>query len=184
MNLAYKYANAFLNVYNGPLNFDDVEHIEQAIHFLQEHSRVLFLLQVPAIKQAVKEQWLTAFCTKFEFMEILKKTMMLLLHHKRAYLLPAVLKAIIDNYRQRHTIQNIVIKSSIPLPQKYHPTIEHFIQQHIDGVPQYHYEVDPALIAGIRIQSDTILWECSMNKRLRDIAHANGCEELWKKIRI
>lgn len=184
MNLSYRYANAFLNVYNDRLNFDTIKRIEQAIAFLYEHQQILLLLQLPVIKQSVKEQWLVTFCKQFGLVDLFKKTMLLLLQHKRGYLLPAVLQAIIDCYRQRHNIQNIVIKSSVPLPEKYHHDIEHFIQQHMSGVHQYHYQVDASLIAGIRIQSDTMLWECSINKRLRDIAHANGCEELWKKIQI
>ncbi len=184
MNLAYKYANAFLNVYNDRLNFDDIKRINSALEFLPEHPRALFLLQVPMITQAMKEKWIVYFCQRFGLVDPLKNLITLLLKHKRAYLLITVLKAIVDRYQKRHTIENIIVKSSVPLPEKYRHEIERFINQHIMGIQQYHYKVDPGLIAGIRIQSDTVLWEYSMNKRLRDIAHANSCEELWKKIQI
>ncbi len=172
MNLSYKYAEAFLNVYNDRLKFEDIEHINKAIQFLQEHPRALFLLQVPVIKQQLREKGLASLCKRFEFIAPIQELVMLLLNHKRIYLLPSVLKAIVDCYQKRHTIEKIVIKSSIPLPQKYRQTVEQFIDRHIAGTKQYRYEIDPTLIAGIRIQSDTVLWEYSMNKRLRDIAHA------------
>jgi F-type H+-transporting ATPase subunit delta len=184
MNLAYKYANAFLNVYNDRLNFENIKSINNAVQFLPDHRRALFLLQVPIITQAMKKKWVAHFCERFDLIDPLKDLIILLLHHKRAFLLIAVLKAIVDCYQKRHHIENIVVKSSVPLPEKYRQDIERFMNQHIMGIQQYHYKVDPTLIAGIRIQSDTVLWECSMKKRLRDIAHANSCEEIWKKIQI
>lgn len=184
MNLAYKYANAFLNVYSDRLNDGDIKSINNILQFLPKHPRLLFLLQVPLIKKAIKEKWLVSFCEQFNVGAPFKNLITLLLSHRRVFLLPAILNAIVNSYQKRHHIENIVIKSSIPLPVSYRHDIESFIKHYINGVHYYHYEVDPTLIAGIRIQSDTILWEYSMNKRLRDIAHANSCEDLWKKIQI
>jgi ATP synthase F1 delta subunit len=184
MNLAYKYANAFLNVYRDRLNDGDIKSIATMRQFLSKHPRLLFLLQVPSIKKTMKEKWLGSFCQHFNVSASFKNLITLLLSHRRVFLLPAILKAIIDSYQKRHHIEHITIKSSIPLPLSYRHDVESFIKRHIKGIHYYHYEVDPTLIAGIRIQSDTILWEYSMNKRLRDIAHANSCEDIWKKIQI
>lgn len=174
MNLAYKYADAFLNVYNSQLNLEGVEHIRKAIQFLQEHPRALFLFQVPSIKDASKQKAIALFCRHFTLIDPIKALITLLLHHKRVYMVTAVLKALVERYQKYHAIEKVFVKSSIPLPAPYRHHIEQFMNRHIAGIKQYHYEIDPRLIAGIRIQTDTMLWEYSMNKRLRDIAHVTS----------
>jgi F-type H+-transporting ATPase subunit delta len=173
MDIAYKYAIAFLNVYNGRLTFDDIKNIDEAAQFLSKHRRALFLLKVPIIKQRVKQEGLHNICRRFKLVDEVYNLVTLLLKHKRAYLLADVFKAIVYWYQRRHNITNILIKSSMLLPQSYRDDIVHFVDRHVSGIKQYRFEIDPTLIAGIRIQSDTILWENSIDKRLRELAHAS-----------
>jgi F-type H+-transporting ATPase subunit delta len=170
MNIADKYAVAFLNVYGDRLTFDDSIKTNEAAQFLHQHPRALFLLKVPVIKQTVKEEGLRNFCRRFALPQVIDHIIDLLLEHKRAYLLADVFKAMVKQYQERHHISNIVIKSSTELPQPYRDEIVQFVDRQISGTKQYRYEVDPTLIAGIRIQSDTMLWEISIDKRLRELA--------------
>lgn len=173
MDIAYKYAIAFLNVYRDRLTFDDIKNIHEAAQFLSKHRRALFLLKVPIIKQQIKQEGLYAFCRRFGLIDEVHNLIKLLLKHKQAYLLADVLKAIVYWYQQQHHISNIMVTSSIVLPQSYRDAIVQFVDQRVMGIKQYRFEINPQLIAGIRIQSDTILWEISIDKRLRELAHAS-----------
>ncbi len=174
MNLAHKYASAFLKVYNEQLIFDDIERINAAADFLDKHRRALFLLKVPFIKRAIKEKELYELWDRFALVKPVKKLIALLLDHKRSYLLAAVFKAIVYRYQKLHTIHTIKVTSSIELSEKYRGDIEAFVDQQLSGTKLYRYEVDQKLIAGIRLQSDTILWEFSIDKSLRELAHVDS----------
>lgn len=69
-------------------------------------------------------------------------------------------------------MHSITVASSCELLDEQRKSIESFIARHVSGKKSYTYTVDPSLIAGVRIYSDTILWEVSIEKQLRDLYHA------------
>lgn len=174
MNIADKYAIAFINVYGTKLTFDDILKIEQASLFLQHHNRALFLLRVPMIKRHVKEARLQDFCDRLGLVAPIGHIIRVLLEHQRIQLLEHVFTALVYHYKKRYTIKDITVKSSIELPNEYRQQITRCIDQKIPGTKIYHYTVDPTLIAGIRIQSDTFVWEFSIDKRLREISYSQN----------
>jgi len=174
MNLAYKYAIAFLNVYNDRLTFNDIERIEKAACFLQEHPRALFLLQVQLIKRSIKEQGLRQMARRYGLTQAIDHLFSLLLEHNRAYMVADVLKAIVYQYQKRNTIMRFMVSSSLPLTEAERHQVEQFIDRQLPGTHYYAYKVDQTLIAGIRIASDTIIWEFSIDKSLRELAHRFG----------
>lgn len=173
MDLADKYAMAILNVYSTQLTFSDVEQIKKAAQFLKVHHHDLFFLSVPLIKRDAKEKWLKLFCRRFSLGELIYKSIQLLLDHKRMYLLVSILNAIVYRYEKQHHIQNIMVKSSIALPETYRQAIAQFINRQSSDINRYQFIVDRSLIAGVRIQSDTLLWEYSINKMLHTLGRAN-----------
>lgn len=174
MDVADKYAVAFLNVYGNKLTLADVKNIDQAARFLAGQRRALLLLQVPLIARSIKLQGLRELSYKFALIAPINTLVAMLLDHKRAYLLAAVMKAIVYRYEKQHYIHTIIIKSAMKLPERYQHDIVQFIDRQVSGTKQYQYEIDTTLIAGVRIQSDTFLWEYSIDKKLRELAHAHS----------
>ena len=171
MRLAIKYAQAYLGIWDSVLDFALIEKINEAAYFLYKNRRVLFLLQVPLIPRKIKEEALQDFCIRFELPDSIHKLIVLLLDHKRGDLIAAVFKAIVVQYKKRHAITTFFVSSTLPLTESQCVTIEQFMNQKIVGTKLFHYTIDSTLIAGIRIQSDTLLWEYSIAKRLRTISH-------------
>jgi F0F1-type ATP synthase delta subunit len=168
-----KYAAAFLNVHEGTLTPSDIDAILQAAQFLADHRRAVFLLKVPIIPEQVKREGLQDFCDRFGVPRIVMDLLTLLMDHKRAHLLGAVLKDIVKEYNRRHDKVTIMVTSANPLDSVQKKQLEDFAERIFPGIKTYEYELDNTLIAGVRLQSDTLLWEYSIDNYLRNCARAD-----------
>ncbi len=172
MNRARKYAQAFFNVYGDTITNDSMERIGQAAQFLRAHRRALFLVNVPGIDRTVKEERLLEFCDRFQLGKEVKKLVHLLLDDKRASLLASVFEALVILYKKQNKIIEITVASSYALTDEQRSVLEAFIARHVVGVRRYVYTIDTSLISGVRVYSDTFLWEFSIAKQLRDFYHS------------
>ncbi len=168
MKLSRKYAQAYLNVAHD-LTYDAVLHIVEMGKFLKAQRQALFLLSVPSISDEVKKAGLAAIMERVKAPASFMPLISLLLVTHRLYLLAEVCFTIDSLYREMHHIHTVIIASSSPLASDQKEAIEHFLAARVKGTILYTYRQDPALIAGIRIQSDTLLWEYSINQHLRDL---------------
>ena len=169
MDIVGKYAHAYLNVFGHQLNQKDIERLHEAAQFLDSHRRALFLLKVPLISVKIKHKGLHEFCKRFALRESVIRLINLLLRDKRAFLLAKIFYAIVDIFREKHHIHTFMISSSAQLNETQQSDIERFLAGHVEGTIIYKYRIDKNLIAGIRLQSETLLWERSINKQLNDI---------------
>ena len=69
----------------------------------------------------------------------------------------------------RNKIARVKISSSHDITQQDLDAIERFLVNQTGLSIIYTYAIDKKLIAGIRLQSNTLLWECSINKQLTQI---------------
>lgn len=171
MNIADKYAVAYLNTIGSALSVADVKNIQEAATFLHNHRRALFLLQVPLISEAIKQDGLFDLCKRFSLSKTIERLMETLLKAKRAHLIAKIFDAIVVHYNQAHAIYSFKITSSAELHSLYKKQIEEFIDRKVPGTKEYRYAIDSSLIAGVRVESDTLLWEYSIDKQLRDLYH-------------
>ncbi len=167
--IAKKYAQAFLGVFIDTLSLEDMRTMQAAQQFLARHKRALFFLTLPIIDRAVKRDSLISLVDKFGLPASIKKLIDLLLVHKRTFLLRDILGAIITEYQRRYGIVSCTITSSHSLSQRNVEMIKGFLAQETGCDIIYEYKVDNRLIAGIRVQSDTFLWEYSIAKQLHDM---------------
>ena len=174
MNVAHKYAIAFLNVYDAQCSYQDIMHIEAAADFLHDHRRALFLLQVPLIDRAIKIEGLNDLVHRFTLPSIIMRLMECLLDDGKADLLAAALRAVAYRYRRMHAIHKVMIASAVPLAPNDRQELEAIVDEKIAGKKEYRYSIDQTLIAGIRIKTDTLLWEYSIDKQLRDLYHVGS----------
>lgn len=172
MNVAQKYAVAFLNVWGEQITSRDIEGIAQAADFLYTHRRALFLLKVSLIDEAIKQQGLDELCERFELPNAIHSLIDLLLKKKRASKLAAIFEAIVAQYRKQHKEDTIIVTSSCALSPSQKKTVERFADTQFPGIKKYEYRIDKSLIAGLRMQSSGMMWERSLDKYLRDCAQS------------
>ena len=169
MNLVNKYAHAYLHVSSDQLTTHDILQYQQAAEFLHTHARALFLLKVPVIPYQVKREALMQITERFKLHASIQPLIELLLEHKRAFLLADILDEISALYNQKKSIHTFTVTSSAQLSDDERKNIERFLADRVQGTIMYTYVVDKKLIAGIRLQSETLLWEHSIDKQLRDV---------------
>lgn len=172
MDISRKYARAFFALYGDMVTEELIKNITRAIEFLVSHRRALFLLKVPLIERVVKVDGIQRFCDRFALGVPIHKLLVLLLDERRSDRFVSVLRAIREWYWQQRNIVAVTVASSCPLTDEQRMIMEQFIAERIAGIPRYTYRIDPLLIAGVRVYSDTLLWEFSIAKQLRDLYHA------------
>ena len=172
MNRASAYAHAYLNLYEKELNRASIEAIDQAAHFLHEHRRALFLLKVPVMGEAVKRDGMRELQKRFQLPNSILNLFDLLLHNGVAGLLAAIFSCIVHEYYKRNSIEQIRIISSYDLSESEKKEWKAFADARFPGEKEYRFEVDTRLIAGIKIMSDTMLWESSIERYLRECTQA------------
>jgi len=162
-----KYATAFLNILGLRLVPIDFEHADAAMRYLFNNQHALGLLKIPGIDTASKQKVLYKFAEKFKLSEPFKQLIDLLLEHKRAFLLPNVLEMVGFINQQRRGIDHFEISSSHPLEKSHIVALEQFLIKKTGQAVHSTYTLDKTLIAGIRLQSSTLLWEYSVRKQLK-----------------
>jgi F0F1-type ATP synthase delta subunit len=93
-----------------------------------------------------------------------------LLDENRGYLITAALRELVVLYQAAHNIMPCAITSSHPLSQEELDNVQQFLARQTGSDIIYTYSRDTSLIAGLRVQSKTILWEHSIRKQLRELA--------------
>ncbi len=162
--VAKRYAQAFINVFLDTLSLQDYDNMQMAAVGINK--QVLLFLRVPALDYAVKKDALAMLSKRFSLPSSVQKLLQVLLHDNRAFLVCDVLRYVCLLYRQYKHIAEFAIMSSHPLTRDDIEVIKHFLAQMTGQDIMYTYKIDKELIAGIRLQSDTLLWEYSIRQRL------------------
>ena len=167
--VARKYAQAFLNVFADTISQDDFEHIEAAALFFKKQPSLLFFLKWPALGVAVKVEALNKVLQKFGLPDSFNKLVDLLAQDKRTFLIAEVLSQISKQYKKSHKLGVFNISSAHQLNEQELTTIKEFLAKLTGLDIIYNYTIDKKLIAGIRLQSDTYLWEYSIANQLNQL---------------
>jgi len=169
LELARRYAKAFNNVFSVNLSLTDVENIAQAADYLALRRRTRFFLRLPVIDVSIKKQVLDLVCKRFSLPLSVEKIIDLLLIHKRSYLLHYVFFYLVELYYAHHAIEIFTITSSHQLSQASSEVIKNFLARRTGSTVIYTNKIDQKLIAGIRLESKSFLWEYSIRKHLRRV---------------
>ncbi len=174
-NKAHTYAKAFLNVFGAALTKEMIHNISQAAQFLYEHRRALFLLKVSVIPESVKKRGVKELVARFDLPASIEQLFDLLLKRRRESLLAAVCQDIVKEYNKRHHHETVVVSSSCPLTEQQKKEVVCFANAQFPGTKKYIFKIDTGLIAGIKIMSDTLMWESSIDNYLRECTQA----QIW-----
>lgn len=172
--VARKYARAYLKVFSDELDLKHFQAIEALSSFLAHHKQVLFFLQLRHIDTETKLATLGSVFKQLGIPESFMHLMALLLTDKRAWMLHEVVKQLCILYEELKYVIPITITASHELSSDERTIIDRFIEQKAGCCILAHHKVDPSLIAGLRIQAHTILWEYSVRKQLQLIRNSRN----------
>lgn len=167
--LSRKYATAFLHVYGTTMTMDDYQSLQVFKRAWDNHPEWLHALAIPTVslerKMTLLERMLAAYQVMPDSMQLMK----LLITDKREILISPVIAMICASYLKRAGIVMCTLLSSHALTEHERSIVQQFIARQVGYHIIYDYTVDPSLIAGIKVVSDTFMWEYSVARQLREV---------------
>lgn len=168
--LARKYAQAFLNVYIDQITPQSYSNLLDFRAYLHDHRDALIYFSFPHIALEEKLTLFDELGEKIKPSEPVKKLFETLIRHDRIMLAPDILIKICDLYRERKNILLFSIESSYELDIESIATIEQFLMHKTGKNIESKSHVNHDLIAGLRLQSNTLSWEYSVRKQMQELA--------------
>jgi F-type H+-transporting ATPase subunit delta len=170
--VARKYAAAFLSVAHGTFTAEDFALVDARKELLISSRAILFYLNLPIIKEPLIDRVLDLLFEKVETAALLKKVTRLLMKHHRVIILPEVLHQICDLYKKEKGLMQFTITSAHELDADLQQQLLNYLERETGLKVMPEFAPDRSLIAGVRMQSDTLLWEHSIRKQLRNAQQA------------
>jgi len=173
INIAQKYAKAFMAVFPKSFSLADVKKIETAQIFLQKHKQILLFLELPQFNQERKKSMVADLISHFSLPETFAAIILLLIKHNRSFYLPAVLLSLTQLYKEQTNSIEFSLKSTHNLNDKQIESIKYFLTKLLNKNIICTPSIDDSLIAGLRLQSDNHLWEYSIRKHIKNLQKLN-----------
>jgi F0F1-type ATP synthase delta subunit len=170
-SLARKYAQAYLHVYEQSCAKHHIDNLARFERFLKTHAFFFACLSIPTIKEAEKLIALKKTIDFFKLPDGFYTLCSMLLHRKRLDILCVIIKKIISYYQQQRNIMQFVVATSHDVAEQEKEFIQKFIKKWAQVTPVIKYVRDSSLLCGIKIKSETLLWERSLAKKLRMIQY-------------
>lgn len=164
---AKRYARAYVQEYGDILTLQDIEQMKLVMSFCRNHHNFMSLVSLLASKQVQRHELINDMFEHFSLPETLKKLADLLVARKKLTLFAAVLQDICCLYLHEHNLLDVTIYSATELTQAEQQQFEQFFTKLSDKKIISRVVHDEALIAGVRMQSDVLLWEHSIAARIR-----------------
>lgn len=169
IDISKKYALAYIHIFKEDIDVSMLDTFKTAYAFLSEYKNMLFLLSLYETTTDDKQKIITKFIDFFKLPKSLCKLFDLLIKHKEIYLLADVLRDIYCFYKKEFNIEDLEIRSSSKLSKDDEKDLIKFFSKLSDKKYKINIEQDAELIAGIRMQSDTLLWEHSVAKKMKKL---------------
>jgi ATP synthase F1 delta subunit len=165
--LSRRYARAFLNTFSDQVTVGNLENFKKASYFLKERPHAFFLMELSLLPDKIKLDAIDNLCSTFDLPVSCKKLCLLLIASQRVSLLQDIFMFIVSFKEEDLRIAYFDVASSSVLSDTQKQQVKQFLDTRIQGSVSCNYRVDESLIAGIRLQSKSLLWEKSVKKRLR-----------------
>lgn len=181
MMLAYriltkKYARAYLNIFGTQCTDEVINRCVMLHDFLKKQHAALFYVQLSSAPLVVKVDVLTGMAERYQLGLFLKPLLQLLETHKRLFLLADILAMLRTVYEEQHNTMRCAITSTRALKESEREKIVHFLTEKTKMKIHAQYSIDPSIIAGIRVLSDTIRWEHSIHAFLKLMKKKSAAE--------
>lgn len=99
------------------------------------------------------------------------------LRYKEFDVLGTILEMLKEEYKELHGIHEVTVSSSHVMASQARTHLEQVIGSKIPGTLRFMYQIDPALIAGIKIQTPLYYWEHSVARTLRTLQQQIASQE-------
>ena len=169
MVLANKYAHAYFNIFNNATTYEDIEHFSEVFNMLQKNYYGLMLFSLPTVSAIDKIIIIDKVCEFAKINKGLHRLTRLLMKHQRLFLIPAIVQHLKRLYDEYHNQIRVKIISSHALDNEQIDLINAWFSKKIKKKIKYNTVVNTSLIAGLRIQSDTWLWQYCVRQQLQNL---------------
>lgn len=160
-SLARKYARAYISYTASYVcKVEDIVKLSALVEFLSTYRDRFFY--------ADKEKYCMVF-RSFDLEIDLTLLLDLLIQHKRLFLVRNVLQTLLVLYKKQVGIELCTMKISHEISEVERKQICSNLEQEVGKKIVYSYLLDKKLIAGIRVEGDSFVWEDSIAKKLRII---------------
>lgn len=168
--LARRYAQAFIDDFHKQLNLAECEKLQDfAAELARAHSALALVGYMEGSLQEKTDLLYEQFKKHGLILDAYKKLIHLLFLQKRITLLANVLRAIVMLFKESDAITSFTISSSHALTHEQEQSIIQFLQRLTHTTVEHITKIDSQLIAGIRLQSSSLLWEDSVQDQLRSL---------------
>ena len=165
--LAKKYAVAFFRIYR-----PDEPHMKALTtlrNYLSSNKVFKAILNLPSLSRKEKEKIVDHVAAKLQLPKCIIKLIKVLLQHKRIELIDEVVNKVFFLHKKRERKFHFAVSTSHELTPAEQEAVTSFIKTLVPNHIVTTFTIDPTLISGIKIKSDTLLLERSIAKQLRNI---------------
>ena len=167
-SLARRYALAFLHHEKKEITQEYIDHMIGFVRFKYAHRDLFFFIRLQTITADLKKSIiLDSFLKQFHVDQLLEPLVQLLAEHKRLALLAQTMLFIVYYYYEKHGIAKCLITSCHELTEEQITVIKKHFERMINQKVLIVHAVDKNLIAGMRISTQTFLYEYSIQRQLR-----------------
>lgn len=167
--LVRKYARAFIGVFGNQLTVKNLESCLTAQQNLARIKQLDFFLKMPFISDQIKKDALASQVKTSGLPASFIALLDLLVEHKRTFLLGPILGMIRSMGMQLTNTACFTIASSDELTQQQYADLESFLHDRTGCTILTKKIIDPTLLAGIAMKSDTFAWEHSLKQYIRSL---------------
>lgn len=165
--LATKYAKAFIHVFEAQLTPEYFEALQQIVAWYDDNRAQFFYLYLSSMTSEAKQHILLEFVKRFGLESLVRPLIELLAAHNRLPLLFHVLRQLMVVFYAEHNVVDVKFMTAHNLSPAQIEIIKNFLEQTTLKEIRPTIVIKPELIAGVRLQSETFLWEYSIAQQLR-----------------
>ena len=165
--LSTKYAKAFFNCYGAHLQQADFWKTKQAAVAIIKNKSALELFNL--YSGAEQQKMIKIILNHFELPVVFSKLLLLLQRHKKILLLPHVLSEVAELFLHKNNQLFFQISSYPALSSLQQDQAVAYLQRATGMKILYESCEDQALISGLKMQSNQLLYEDTINCRLQKI---------------
>lgn len=163
--LARKYAKAYFRMNQRTISDEHIMQLKNLLEFCSLHKSLLSYLTIPSLSDQTKQHVIQTLCDTYAQSSSLNNLFNLLIAHKRVELIIPVITSIIRLYNTKNNILTVSIQTSHTLDEQELASIIKFVQTKTGAhtvIPSV--ALNPNLICGIRVSTETWLWEHSVQR--------------------
>jgi F-type H+-transporting ATPase subunit delta len=164
--LSLKYASAFFDLYGEKITEKDFWHIKKLISFLSKSNRILTYFMIYGIDRS---QLNHIFIKHFNLISEFELLLNLLHKHQRIELLGEVLQKILDKYLKKNRVLFFNLSSYPSLSPKQIDQAINYLHKNTGQEIWHESDTDQSLIAGLKMQSSGLLYDNTIQSRLKKI---------------